>query len=377
MSRKTLGPSGRGEACSVAAVPTTVPELSIGFCRVASGRRVAYATAGAGPAIVMVPGWLSHVSELWGHPAAASALSKLSAEHRFVWYDRIGCGLSDRESPSLSLEDDVDQLVAVLDAAGIDTCDLVGYSFGGPAAALFATRHPERVRQLVLYSTYVRGADLAEQESFEALVGLVRSGWDMAAVVLAAIFLPDAPRADLRWFSRFQRRSTDSEVAADLLAYMRTHDVSEVLPMVEVPTAVVTTRGDRAVPPDRAHDVAGLVPRARLIMLDGRTHDPFIRDSGDVVEAILAAVEGRPFRQTEAVDDRRVTPTLTKRELDVLRCVARGSSNKAIAAELGVGLATVERHLTHVYQKLGASGRADAAVRAVTEGLFVSPAPPG
>ena len=320
----------------------------------------------------MVPGWLSHVTELWSHPAAASALAKFSNERRFVWYDRLGCGLSDRSRPSLSIDDDVSQLTAVLGALEIDRCDLIGYSFGGPAAAVFAARHPDRVRHLVLYSTYVRGADLAEQEPYDALVGLVRGGWELAALVLAAIFLPDAPRADLRWFSRFQRRSTDPEVAADLLVYLRTQDVSDVLPLVHVPTTVVTARGDRAVPPERARDVASLVPGARLVVVEGRSHDPFIRDSHDVADVILSAVDGRPFRSGTSALGRPVAPALTEREVDVLRCVARGLSNKAIAAELGVSVATVERHLTHVYQKLGATGRADAAVRAVTDGLFAS-----
>ena len=68
----------------------------IGYCRVADGAQVAYATAGEGPALVLTPGWLSHVERLWTHPSAASTLARLSERHRFIWYDRIGGGLSDR-----------------------------------------------------------------------------------------------------------------------------------------------------------------------------------------------------------------------------------------------------------------------------------------
>jgi pimeloyl-ACP methyl ester carboxylesterase len=94
----------------------------------------------------MVPGWMSHVTELWSHPDAAAALDRLSDGHRFVWYDRLGGGLSDSDRTTTSLDDDVDQLIAVLDAVGIDRTDLIGYSFGGPTRRQPAERRrPARV----------------------------------------------------------------------------------------------------------------------------------------------------------------------------------------------------------------------------------------
>lgn len=350
----------------------TPPASAVGFATVPGGGRIAHSNAGDGFPLVMVPGWLSHVTELWSHPSAASSLAKLTERHRFVWYDRLGCGQSDRDRVSLSIDDDVAQLVAVLEALGIDRCDLIGYSFGGPVAATFAARHPERVRHLVLYSTYARGAALADAEPYAALVNLVRSGWKLASRTLAALFLPDGSAEDLRWFSRFQQRSATPEIAAELLVYLRNQDVTDILPTLRVPTTVVTATDDRAVTPDNAREIAGLVPGARLVMVDGRTHDPFIRDGGDVVEAILAAVEERPQVPTPADESARRTRSLTERETDVLQALARGASNKEIAAALGISVATVERHLTNLYRKLGASGRAAAAVHAVTSGLVTA-----
>lgn len=68
----------------------------VGFCQTPDGNRVAYAELGTGRPVVMLPGWLSHVEQVWSHPAAASARDKLARSHRFIWYDRLGCGLSDR-----------------------------------------------------------------------------------------------------------------------------------------------------------------------------------------------------------------------------------------------------------------------------------------
>ena len=127
------------------------------LAHLADGSRVAYATAGAGSPLVMVPGWLSHLEASWEHHAAASALAKLAAAHRFVWYDRLGCGLSDRDGFELSPDNDVEQLGAVLDAAGARRATLIGHSFGVPPAAVFAARFPERVHRLVLYAGFARG----------------------------------------------------------------------------------------------------------------------------------------------------------------------------------------------------------------------------
>ena len=106
------------------------------------------------------------------------------------------------------------------------------------------------------------------------------------------------------------------------------------------------------------------------MQVGGRTHDPFIRDTGNVVDAILAAVEGRPQPASGAATPAAIPAApLTPRETEVLQALAEGAPNKVIAARLGVSEATVERHLTNLYRKLGASGRADAAVRGVTSGL--------
>jgi pimeloyl-ACP methyl ester carboxylesterase len=147
------------------------------FCSLADGSCVAFAERGEGRALVMVPGWLCHLEQSWSHPAAASALEKLAASHRFVWYDRLGCGLSDRAGFELSLDNDVAQLTGVLDAAGVERADLVGYSFGVPPAARFAARFPERVNRLMLYSGFARGASMMPRETLEAAVQLIRADW--------------------------------------------------------------------------------------------------------------------------------------------------------------------------------------------------------
>jgi pimeloyl-ACP methyl ester carboxylesterase/DNA-binding CsgD family transcriptional regulator len=342
--------------------------MRIGFCRVADGSQVAYATAGEGPPLVLVPGWLSHVEHVWGHPAAASSLTQLSAGHQFVWYDRIGGGLSDRARTTSSLDDDLEQLEAVLAAVGVDRCRLLGYSAGGPAAVAFAAAAPERVERLVLCATWARGADLAPEAQFRSLVDLIGTNWKLASLTMSALFLPNGSSEDVRWFTKFQRRAADPAGAVALLEYIRSQDVSGLLSSVRAPTTVLTNRHDPAVPPDLCRALARSIPGAELHVLEGSEHDPFIRDAGETVPAILAAAEGRPF--VPASPPAVVAPVeLSGRETEVLALIGGGATNKDIARSLGIGLATVERHVTNLYRKLDARGRADAAVHAVARGL--------
>ncbi|QBI18280.1 alpha/beta fold hydrolase [Egibacter rhizosphaerae] len=343
---------------------------TVEFCRLADGSRVAYATVGHGPALVMLPGWLCHLEESWAHPAAASARAKFAGARRFVWYDRLGCGLSDREGFEPSLDNDVDQLVAVLDAAGIDRADLIGYSFGAPPAAVFAARYPERVDRLVCYSAFARGTAISTAEGSEALKHLIRLDWGLGSRALASRLVPNASSRDLAWFDRFQRTAASAETACRLLDHQWTMDVREALPAIRAPTLVLHNRDDRAVPLSAGQEIAALVPGAELRVLDGNEHDPFIRDSGSVVESILAFVDGRPQPAEAAPPPPGVV--LTPREREVLVLIARGAANKRIATTLGVTLATVERHVTNLYRKLDANGRADAVLAAVDMGL-VSP----
>jgi pimeloyl-ACP methyl ester carboxylesterase/DNA-binding CsgD family transcriptional regulator len=357
-----------------ARVPVTmalVGATRVEFCLTADGHRVAYAQDGSGRPLVMLPGWLSHVEQLWAHPAAASARAKLARSHRFIWYDRLGCGLSDRSGFIPSVDNDVDQLEAVLEAVGVERCSLIGYSWGGPVAATFTARYPERVDRLVLYSTYARGASVTTAERHESFTALLRSNWQLGTRMLGTIFIPNAGGRDLRWFSRFLRAAASADVAIMLLDAMRLHDVRSTLVRIAVPTLVLTNRYDPVIGAEHAREVASLVPGSVLHVLDGNEHEPFIRDSGDVVDVVLDFVDGRPLRPA-----RRRAPSgagLSPRETEVLRLLAGGATNKSIAKELAIKPATVERHVANVYRKLGASGRADAALAAAALGLVTLP----
>lgn len=338
------------------------------------GARIAYTVHGAGPPLVLVPGWLCHADVLWRHPAPAAVRARLTMHHRLVCYDRLGCGLSSRDALSPSLAGEVEQLIAVMNAAGIKRAHVVGLSLGGPPAAALAARHPGRVARLVLHGTFARGSAVPVSAQHPELRTLLRTDWSLGARLLAAMLLPDGTAADLRWFADAQRRALSAETAARLLEGVATTDVTEWLPDVRAPTLVLHERGDEVVPLTAAEEIAALVPGAQLQVLEGHGHDLLFRAPMETVDSMLDFISGGT---AAAHAPRPRANGLSAREHEVLRLVAAGLANKTIASELGIAVSTVERHLSNVYCKLDARGRADATMRAVARGLVSPGGAPG
>ncbi len=119
---------------------------------------IAYQVVGDGPMdLVVVPGWFSHVDMLWGDPDWASFVGEFASFAQVILYDKRGTGLSDPVDGVPTLESRVDDLRAVLDAAGSERLALFGFSEGGPISVMFAASYPERVSALILYGTYANG----------------------------------------------------------------------------------------------------------------------------------------------------------------------------------------------------------------------------
>jgi pimeloyl-ACP methyl ester carboxylesterase len=255
----------------------------IGFCRAPDGVRLAYALGGAGPPLVKAANWLSHLEYDWENPTWRHWWVALCRSHRLIRYDARGCGLSDWnvDHGTYTVDAWVEDLATVVDACGVDRFDLLGISQGGAVALAYAAAHPERVRRLVLYGTYVR-ARLAraatEDEVVEAKLQaqLARVGWGRDDPtfrrVFAMQFMPDGTLEQWEEFAELQRRTTSADNAARLLESYATIDVSTVAPQVSVPTLVLHARDDRRVPLEQGRLLAAAIPGARFVTLDSSNH---------------------------------------------------------------------------------------------------------
>src|SRR3954469_24594697 len=162
-----------------------------------AGRRVAYAVAGDGPAIVAPAWWVSHLQLDAEDPAFRAFWESVADGYTLVRYDRLGVGLSDRDvgADELTLEGEVALLGALLDELALERVVLVGGSSGGCAAIAFAARFPERVDRVLLYGAYADGSSITSPKVAEAIVGTVRSHWGLGSRLLADIFLGDTSSA--------------------------------------------------------------------------------------------------------------------------------------------------------------------------------------
>src|SRR5439155_12897447 len=303
-------------------------EQDIRFCRV-DGRRLAYASVGEGPLLVLGARWVSHLEEDWEDRSQRSFYEDLARTHRVVWYDRLGVGLSDREgSGTLSYEGEMRSLAAVLDVFGEEPATLFAVSCSVPTAALYIRAQPERLSSLVVFGGFAARDDL-RPEARRSLVEMVRVNWGLSSRLLAGVFLPRASGDHINALARYQRRAASAESAADFLELELEVDIRALLPDVTVPALVLHRRGDQTVPFALGREVASLLPNARFVPLRGDSHFPWADDRRELPHALAS------FLHTPAPELNGASP-LTSRETEVLRLVANGLSNREIASSLVV-----------------------------------------
>jgi pimeloyl-ACP methyl ester carboxylesterase/DNA-binding CsgD family transcriptional regulator len=346
-----------------------VLDQEIRFCDV-DGTRVAYATVGTGPPLLVPALWISHLELEWGFAEFRAFVGALARVRTVVRYDRPGTGLSDRDdaAPELTVEAEARTIEAIADELGLAELSLLGISWGGCPAVAFAARHPARVRSLVLAGAYAHGEAIAPAPLRAAMVDTVRAHWGAGSRLLADVWLPRADAHTRERFARLQRAAATPEVAAAMLEAVYRADVRELLPQVRAPALVVHRRGDRAMPFAQGRELAARLPDARLVALDGDAHPPWLGDSAAVLGAVNAFLDARdPRRATRASDE---SAPLSTREAEVLRLVAEGLSDAEIAGRLIVSPHTVHRHVANIRAKLGQPSRAAAAAHAARRGLI-------
>src|SRR6266567_1596414 len=224
---------------------------------------LAYHVVGEGPVdLVMTPGFISHLDLQWESVAYRRFVRQLAGFARVIRYDKRGTGLSDPVAAVPTLEERVDDLGVVLDAAGSARAVVLGYSEGGPTAIGFAVRMPERTLGLILYGTASMPPPPEIARRFRDAVG--RWGQGVTVEMLAA---------------------SPAMAAALVEAVIRT-DVRSLLPQVAVPVLVIHRQGE-LIPVEQGRYLAEHIPGAEYVELEGADHLPWVGDT----DAVLAPVE--------------------------------------------------------------------------------------
>lgn len=264
-----------------AAAPDHLPTQEVRFCYAADSVRLAYAVVGSGPPLVKAANWLSHLEYDWESMLWRHWLHALTSDYRLLRYDERGCGLSDWDTSTFTLDAWVGDLATVVDAAGYERFPLLGVSQGAAVAVEYAARHPERVSALVLYGGYLRGraarARNEEEQRFARLLpDLAELGWGRDEPtfrqVFAARFMPEGTREQWDEFNELQRRTTSPANAARFMRGFGMIDVTEAAKRVACPTLVVHVRDDLGPPVAEGRLLASTIPGSRFVTLEGHNH---------------------------------------------------------------------------------------------------------
>jgi pimeloyl-ACP methyl ester carboxylesterase len=269
-------------SCSdvVSQSPTLPKPQTIHFTRSADGTGIAYARSGSGPVAVRAGHFLTHLEKDWSSPVWGPYLQSLSAERTLIRYDQRGTGLSDAELKDTSIEAYAADLLAVVNAAGLETFPLIASSQGVPVALHFAAHHPERVSRLVFLGGFAQGRAKRDhqyaKEEADALMALIHSGWGVPnsafMVAFTSFFCPGASREELDNLVEIQQASASPENAARIRIAIDQFDVTHLLDRIKVPTLVIHAGKDGLHPVSQGRLIAAGIAGAEFRQVDSNNH---------------------------------------------------------------------------------------------------------
>ena len=262
---------------------------------------IAYQVVGEGlRTLVFVQGWVSNIEWAWQEPSLARFLRRLASFSRLIMFDKRGTGLSDRvavdDLPTLELR--MDDVRAVMDAAGAERAALLSVSEGCPMCILFATTYPQRTDALVMLGGYARrlwAEDYpfgATPEAYEGFLQSIQDGWGGAVglEVRAPSMLDD--ERFRTWWATYLRMSATPGAAYALTLMNGGIDVRHALPTVRVPTLIVHRTGDQSLPVEGSRYMADRIRGAKLVELPGDDHLPWVGDQDEILDEVEEFLTG-------------------------------------------------------------------------------------
>jgi pimeloyl-ACP methyl ester carboxylesterase len=241
---------------------------------------IAYQVFGEGPVnLVIVPGFVSNIELFWDQPELARVLLRMAGYARVAMFDKRGTGMSDRVAGIPHLDERMDDLRSVMDAAGMEQAAVFGVSEGGALSMLFAATYPDRCRALLLWGAYSRSS----QEAIGGLLSYVDRGWGTGGGL--PLFAPSRANDPIlqNWWGKLERLGASPAAAATLVRMNGQINVRDIIPTIRVPTLIIHRSGDQLVPIKAARTLAKHIPGARYVELPGTDHFFFVGDNADDV----------------------------------------------------------------------------------------------
>jgi class 3 adenylate cyclase len=263
--------------------------------------RIAYQVIGSGPDLIVVGGPSSHLDLEWDEPMTARSLERLASTFRLIRFDRRGTGLSDPVDRAPTLEQQVDDLQAVMREVGVERTALLGAIDAG-LCAMYAASYPEHVTALVLVGVAVSVSSWLTEERRQFLFDLIENHWGEGMLLpVVAPTMVGNPRFQ-EWWSRYERASASPSMARKVFELYMQVDLSGVLPAIRVPTLVIHLTNDALVPIEEGRAAARLIPGARFVEVPGGDIYGWLdsnQPANDIIEEFLTG--RKPLREAQRV----------------------------------------------------------------------------
>jgi pimeloyl-ACP methyl ester carboxylesterase len=273
---------------------------------------IAYQTLGDDPIdLVYVAGAITHLDVMWEDPSYRRFFERLASFSRLILFDKRGMGLSDRVRIA-TLEERMDDVRAVMDAAGSERAVLLGVSEGGPMSILFAATYPERTRALILCGAEVKEERTEDwpwgentDDEFEEIMSQVDERWGKGLGIWTIAPSTSGDEAVRRWWGRVQTNAMTPGAAVEFMRMGQGIDVRHVLPAVSAPTLVIHRVDDGVCHIENGRYEAAHIAGAKYVELPGADHAPWVNG-----EDILAEIQDFLTGAREPAEPDRVLATV-------------------------------------------------------------------
>ena len=260
---------------------------------------IAYQVYGEGlKNLVLVPGFISQIETYWEQPEWANWLRRVGQFSKVAMFDKRGTGLSDRGVAVPDMDKRMDDIRAVMDAAGMESAYVMGISEGGSLASVFAAYQPQRCEGLILYGAFARfDSWFPTEESLNQLFDYADEHWGSGAAL--PLFCPETGNDPTfqEWWGKYERTGASPRDLIDIMKVNSQIDITDILSSIKAPTLVLHKTEDALIDIEGGRTLAKMIPGARLEEFTGKDHFAFLGSEGDqILDEIESFVTGaRPM----------------------------------------------------------------------------------